>query len=49
MLFTDLHWDGLTGQGYTIVSGAIDGARLSSAQDAAHALVAAFPDGWERS
>jgi hypothetical protein len=49
MLFTDRHWDELTGRGYTVVSGAIDGARLSSAQDAAHALVAAFPDGWERS
>jgi len=49
MLFTDLHWDGLTGQGYTIVSGAIGGARLSAAQDAAHALVAAFPEGWQRS
>jgi hypothetical protein len=49
MLFTDLHWDELTGRGYTIVSGAIGDTRLRAAQDAAQALVAAFPDGWQRS
>jgi hypothetical protein len=49
MLFTDLHWDELLGQGYTVVSGAIDGPRLRAAQDAAHELVTAFPEGWQRS
>jgi hypothetical protein len=50
MLFIARHWEELTGQGYTIVSGAIDGARLRAAQDAANHLNAVHPDeGWERS
>jgi hypothetical protein len=50
MLFTASHWEELTGQGYTIVSGAIDDPRLRAAQDAANHLNAVHPDeGWERS
>jgi hypothetical protein len=50
MLFTARHWAELTGQGYTIVSRAIDGPRLRAAQDAANHLNAVHPDeGWERS
>ena len=50
MVFTETHWDALTRQGYTIVSGAIDERRLRSAQDAANHLNAVHPDhGWERS
>ncbi len=50
MLFTARHWEELTGQGYTIVSGAIDGPKLRAAQDAANHLNAVHPDeGWERS
>ena len=49
MVFQDVHWGELVRQGYTVVSGAIDGTSLRAAQDAAHELVAAFPDGWERS
>jgi hypothetical protein len=49
MTFTTAHWDELTGQGYTIVSGAIDSARLRAAQEAAGHLTSIFPEGWERS
>src|SRR5262245_51781802 len=50
MLFTARHWQELIGQGYTIVSGAIDEQRLRAAQDAANHLNAVHPDeGWERS
>lgn len=50
MPFTARHWEELTGQGYTVVSGAIDGRSLRAAQDAANHLNAVHPDeGWERS
>ena len=50
MVFTARHWDELVEQGYTTVSGAIDGRRLRAAQDAANHLNAVHPDeGWERS
>lgn len=49
MVFQDTHWDELFRQGYTIVSGAIDGPRLRAAQDAADRLAAQHPEGWERS
>src|SRR5262245_39277789 len=50
MLFTARHWKDLIGQGYTVVSGAIDDGRLRAAQDAANHLNAVHPDeGWERS
>lgn len=50
MVFAATHWEELTRQGYTIVSGAIDQPRLRSAQDAANHLNAVHPDrGWERS
>ena len=29
MVFTETHWEALTRQGYTIVSGAIDARRLA--------------------
>jgi hypothetical protein len=49
-MFTDTHWQELTRDGYTIVSGAIDGATLRAAQDAARHLNSLHPDGgWERS
>jgi hypothetical protein len=49
-MFTELHWEELTRQGYTVVSGAIDGPSLRRAQDAAEHLNAVHPDeGWERS
>lgn len=49
-MFIERHWDELTRLGYTVVSGAIAGARLRAAQDAANHLDAVFPDeGWERS
>jgi ectoine hydroxylase-related dioxygenase (phytanoyl-CoA dioxygenase family) len=50
MLFTARHWEDLIGQGYTVVSGAIDDGRLRAAQAAADHLNAVHPDeGWERS
>lgn len=49
MVFGETHWGALIRDGYTIVSGAIDEARLRAAQDAADRLNARFPDGWERS
>jgi hypothetical protein len=49
MVFQDAHWDELTGQGYTVVSNAIDGTSLRAAQEAAGHLTAVFPEGWERS
>jgi ectoine hydroxylase-related dioxygenase (phytanoyl-CoA dioxygenase family) len=49
MVFLDRHWDELTGRGYTIVSGTIDAPCLQAAQQAAHDLAVAFPEGWERS
>jgi phytanoyl-CoA dioxygenase PhyH len=50
MPFTAKHWDDLFAQGYTVVSGAIDDARLQAAQQAAQHLNAVHPDeGWERS
>jgi Phytanoyl-CoA dioxygenase (PhyH) len=50
MVFTETHWEELTRQGYTIVSGAIDARRLRAAQDTADHLNAIHPDqGWERS
>lgn len=49
MVFQDAHWDELAGQGYTVVSGAIDGESLRAAQEAADHLASVFPEGWERS
>jgi len=49
MAFKPAHWDELTRQGYTVVSGAIDGRALRTAQDAADRLDSVFPEGWERS
>jgi hypothetical protein len=50
MVFRETHWEELTRQGYTVVSGAIDDRTLCAAQDAANALNAMHPDGgWERS
>jgi ectoine hydroxylase-related dioxygenase (phytanoyl-CoA dioxygenase family) len=49
MAFTGAHWDELTGRGYTIVPGAIGRPRLEAAQQAAHELTEAFPEGWQRS
>jgi ectoine hydroxylase-related dioxygenase (phytanoyl-CoA dioxygenase family) len=49
MTFTAAHWDELTRQGYTIVHGAIDSARLKAAQQAADHLASIFPEGWQRS
>ena len=49
MAFTKTHREELNRQGYTIVSGAIDGQILRSAQDAANHLSAIHPEGgWER-
>jgi hypothetical protein len=48
LTFTDRHWSELGRQGYTIVSGAIDGARLRAAQDTANELNALYPEGgWD--
>lgn len=47
--FEDRHWDELIDRGYTIVSGAIDAARLEAARNASNHLAGAFPEGWERS
>jgi len=48
-MFTKSHWKELIRQGYTVVSGAIDGASLRAAREAAEHLNAIFPDGdWER-
>jgi ectoine hydroxylase-related dioxygenase (phytanoyl-CoA dioxygenase family) len=50
MAFTAAHRDELIQQGYTIVAGTVDGARLQAAQDAASHLAEIFPDGgWSRS
>ena len=49
MVFAAAHWDELTRQGYTIVSGAIDDAHLRAAQEAADHLASIFPEGWQRS
>jgi hypothetical protein len=49
MTFTATHWKELTRQGYTIVHGAIDGAHLRAAQEAANHLTSIFPEGWQRS
>src|SRR5471030_1567824 len=50
MAFGETHWEELARQGYTVVSGAIDGRSLRSAQDAANALNPSHPNGgWERS
>jgi len=49
-MFTERHWKELTRDGYTVVSGALNGPRLHAAQDAASHLDAVFPnEGWERS
>jgi ectoine hydroxylase-related dioxygenase (phytanoyl-CoA dioxygenase family) len=49
-MFTEAHWNELERQGYTVVSGAIDGPTLGAAQAAARDLNDSFPDGdWERS
>ena len=37
MVFQDAHWDGLAGQGYTVVSGAIDGARIAACSEVTEA------------
>jgi hypothetical protein len=48
LTFTAAHWSELGGQGYTIVSGAIDDAHLRAAQHAANELNALYPDGgWD--
>ena len=50
MVFADRHWDELSGQGYTVVSGAVTPGLLSAAQATADHLSAIWPDGgWERS
>ena len=49
MAFEPAHWDELTRQGYTVVSGAIDGRALRTAQDATDRLDSLHPEGWERS
>ncbi len=49
MAFKPAHWAELTRQGYTVVSGAIDGGALRTAQDAANYLDSLHPEGWERS
>jgi hypothetical protein len=49
MAFQQAHWEELGRQGYTVVSGAIDGRALRTAQDAANRLDSLFPEGWERS
>lgn len=49
-MFTEKHWEELTGRGYTIVSDLIGDQCLRPAQDAAARLNAVHPDcGWERS
>jgi hypothetical protein len=47
-MFENAHWEDLVGQGYTVVSGAIDSRRLRAAQAAARHLNEIHPDGWER-
>ena len=50
MAFAARHWDELTGQGYTVVSGCIAPALLSAAQATAAHLSVIWPEGgWERS
>lgn len=49
MEFAANHWEGLVRDGYTVVAGAVAEPALQAAQDAAGALNAAFPEGWERS
>ncbi len=50
MVFTAAHRDELVRQGYTIVEGAVDDARLRAAQEAAQHLAEIFPEGgWARS
>lgn len=50
MAFGARHWDELTGQGYTVVSGAVPAALLAAAQKTSDHLAAIWPDGgWERS
>ncbi len=50
MAFGDRHWQELTGQGYTVVSGVVPPALLSAAQATARHLDSLWPDGgWERS
>jgi hypothetical protein len=49
MAFTAEHRDELFRAGYTVVRGAIEPHLLRAAQDAAEALNAQFPEGWERS
>lgn len=49
-MFEASHWEGLIRDGYTVVSGVIEGRSLRLAQDAADHLNAVAPDeGWERS
>jgi ectoine hydroxylase-related dioxygenase (phytanoyl-CoA dioxygenase family) len=48
-MFDTSHWEQLVGQGYAVVSGAIDAATLRAARAAAEHLNAIHPDGdWER-
>ncbi len=48
MMFTATHWEELTRQGYTTVSGAIDGQCLHAAQEAARQYSARYPEGgWD--
>ncbi len=50
MVFQDRHWEDLHRQGFTVVSGAIDGKHLAAAQAASARLNALHPGaGWERS
>jgi hypothetical protein len=50
MVFGETHWEELTRQGYTVVTGAIDERTLGAAREAADKLNALHPDGgWERS
>lgn len=46
--FNSKHWDELVGQGYAVVAGAVGGARLWAAQQAAARLNNSHPDtGWK--
>ena len=48
-MLQNAHWEQLTRQGYTVVSGAIDPRRLHAAQMAGRRLNEVHPDGgWER-
>jgi hypothetical protein len=47
-MFAQSHWEELFGQGYTVVSGAIEPRLLQAGQAAARHLNDIHPEGWER-